>query len=593
LLAKWARRSVDLPMSRDAHIPIFLWVATAALVHILWGFEADNVATLIESRNNVRRFAESVRQHVRLENSTQEFEIVDEADFVRATVEDNDNGLAASEEKEAPEQEDLEPERKPNESDERAVERDQKLTPSDKSKPLPTEPEPPKPETKKPDEKRPLEAQILQQEAKRRVAVEQHAAENQPDNPNADHIAERANHVDKETQSRITSSDQNDPSPNPGTNTAPPSSDPGNARLSEMGQSDDAPGDPNLAPAESKEDGKDEQSSEAQAAARAGQLAGGEPARASDGDQAEATRQAKAESRGQKASTAQAATPAQSELATAESGVDSVAGPSEERKLRQGKTAVRAQKRTPNARKSVDLGGFGSMNTTPGGLNPNLNPASALSVIGADRLARERRADGERRRSKHRGSWTSVGLERWRSAIENYVATVQPGNQTALNTAASPFAAYLNRIHQRLHPQFADEFLNSLDGLPRDHEMNQDLRTFLEIVLSREDGRLVRMGVTRASGSTAFDVGALEAVQRSGPFGAPPSAIVSPDGNVYLHWEFHRNPVYACSTYNARPYMLRVAPTPAPSPPLPAPPAEPAEGQRHGKRDVPSTKQDG
>lgn len=582
-------------MSRDAQIPIFLWVATAALVHILSGFEADKVAELIESRSNVRRFAESVLQHVRAENSTQEIELVDDTELLRATIEESAEGATLAEEQKPPDEDEAEPEKsKRDETDERAKKRDEQVVPDDKSKPVPAKPEPPKPEVAKPEEKKPvLEAQVLPLEEQRRVAVEQNAAENQPDNPDADFIADRANHVERETQARITSHDRNDPSPNPGTNTAPPSSEPGNARLSEMGHSDDAPGDPSRPASEAKEDGKDEQNTEVEAAARGGQLAGGEPARLSQGDNPDSTRQAKPESRGQKASAAQAATPERAELATAESGTQSVSGPSEERAYREGKVAVRAQRRTPNARKSVDLGGFGSMNTTPGGLNPNLDPSSALAVIGADKLTRERRADGERRRSKHRGSWTSVGLEKWRSAIENYVPGVQPGNQTALNTAAKPFAGYLNRIHQRLHPLFADEFLASLDELPRDHEMNRDLRTFLEIVVSREDGRLVRMGVTRASGSTAFDVGALESVQRAAPFGAPPGEIVSPDGNVYLHWEFHRNPNYACTTYNARPYLLRVAPTPAPSPPVPAPPAEPEDGDRHGQRTVPSNKQDG
>src|SRR5690606_35834352 len=172
------------------------------------------------------------------------------------------------------------------------------------------------------------------------------------------------------------------------------------------------------------------------------------------------------------------------------------------------------------------------------------------TAIGADQLNKERRADGERRLSKHRGSWRTIGLERRRSAIENYVASVQPGNQTQLNTARVPFAGYLNRIHLRLHEVFAFGFLPSLSELPSDHPMNRrDLKTHLEIVLSREDGRVVRMGVTRASGATAFDVGALESVQRASPYGAPPREIVSPDGNVYLHWEFHRDPIYACATY--------------------------------------------
>jgi len=51
---------------------------------------------------------------------------------------------------------------------------------------------------------------------------------------------------------------------------------------------------------------------------------------------------------------------------------------------------------------------------------------------------------------------------------------------------------------------------------------------------------------------TAFDIAALDSVQRASPFGKPPKAIVSPDGAVYFHWEFHRDPVYACSTMETR-----------------------------------------
>ena len=37
-----------------------------------------------------------------------------------------------------------------------------------------------------------------------------------------------------------------------------------------------------------------------------------------------------------------------------------------------------------------------------------------------------------------------------------------------------------------------------------------------------------------------------------------------PDGNVYLHWEFHRNPLLACSTYFARPFIIKVPQKTAP-----------------------------
>jgi TonB family protein len=117
--------------------------------------------------------------------------------------------------------------------------------------------------------------------------------------------------------------------------------------------------------------------------------------------------------------------------------------------------------------------------------------------------------------------------------------------------------------------------------------MNQDgIATNLEIVLSQDDGRIVRMGITKTSGVTAFDVAALESVQRASPFGPPPREIISPDGNVYFHWEFHRNPQYACTTYFARPYMLRGQPKTAPPtvpPPTPVDPSGDEAPSRHGR----------
>jgi hypothetical protein len=216
----------------------------------------------------------------------------------------------------------------------------------------------------------------------------------------------------------------------------------------------------------------------------------------------------------------------------------------------------------------------------------------AVSAIGSDEMSRLRRADGERRRSAHRGTWRTPSFERYRSAIENYVPSVKPGNQTALNTAAVPFASYLNQIHSRIHPIFADEFLASLDSLPASHPMNDPtLVTVLEIVVEREEGRLVRRGMTKTSGVTAFDINAIAAVDRAAPFGTPPSEIVSPDGNVYLHWEFRRDGMM-CSTQFAHPYIINVPPKPAPLPsPTPQPPfrgpddAAPPSGERHGLLD--------
>jgi TonB family protein len=198
-------------------------------------------------------------------------------------------------------------------------------------------------------------------------------------------------------------------------------------------------------------------------------------------------------------------------------------------------------------------------------LAPGLALADVESIVGDSRLREQREVGGRALRAKHRGRYDSDKFRRWLPDIENYDPSVKVGNQTALNAARVPFASYLASIHNRIHPIFAGEFLALLDGLAKGHELNQDLVAHVEIVLSKDDGRVVRAGVTRNSGFTMFDAAAMEAVHRAAPYGRPPEAILSPDGQVYLHWEFHRDPVDACSTRNARPFLLKDAPAPRPT----------------------------
>ncbi|HEY5955936.1 MAG TPA: hypothetical protein VIV60_05260, partial [Polyangiaceae bacterium] len=56
-------------------------------------------------------------------------------------------------------------------------------------------------------------------------------------------------------------------------------------------------------------------------------------------------------------------------------------------------------------------------------------------------------------------------------------------------------------------------------------------------------------------------------------------------GNVYLHWEFYRNPDFACSTYFAHPFLLKSAPKP--SSPESAP-SEPGPRELPGPRVMPT-----
>lgn len=179
----------------------------------------------------------------------------------------------------------------------------------------------------------------------------------------------------------------------------------------------------------------------------------------------------------------------------------------------------------------------------------NIPPAQLES------LRKQREAAEQRRREPHE-PWNPSSVARWKSALEGYASSVKPGNQTALNAAAVPFASYLNGMHNRIHPLFADRFLDAIDDLPARNPLNSHHNvTRLEIVLT-EEGRVRRMGVIKSSGVAEFDVGALDAVDRAQPFEPAPSALRSADGDVYVHWEFYRDEVFACSTMHARPFLL-------------------------------------
>jgi hypothetical protein len=145
---------------------------------------------------------------------------------------------------------------------------------------------------------------------------------------------------------------------------------------------------------------------------------------------------------------------------------------------------------------------------------------------------------------------------RWRGAIEHYEPSVKLDNTTRLGSSISAFATYLVIIHKRIHPIFAEDYIARLPSAP----MGPRVYTSLEVVIDGRTGNVIRSGVTKTSGITDFDIVALESVDRAQPFGPAPDLIRSPDGNVYVHWEFHRDPFDACTTRNARPFLLKAAP---------------------------------
>lgn len=556
----------------------------------MWGGGAEQGARLIDERLDVGRFAAGIRSHVRGSIAPPlEIAIEDES-----AIEDEPKPEEPKEDPKDDDEQDeqLEPDKvdkatpDPPAPTPKLKEEEKKLPPEPAKAEEPKKVEPAKPEPAKPEEP----AKPVQQlELPKRIAVKQHVDdEKQKQNPDAKYISDKANRVAEETRARITSTDQDEKKPSPGKAPNGPAEEPGNGEETHVRQDDDVKGEKDVTPGGSQS----ERAARATAALpveQLGKAGAAAPGKVGTQQQAPTPSERAAQDKNQEAKAATQETPGVSEVVASQSGTFSMGRP---QAATPEQKAQKAKKRLPPRRPrslAEAIGGLGAAGRTPGGVALNLTPNMAAEAIGSDELSRLRRSDGERRRSAHRGSWRAPGLERYRSAIENYVAAVKPGNQTALNTAAVPFALYLNQIHARIHPIFADQFLASLDALPSSHPMNDpNLKTSLEIVVEREEGRLVRRGVTHTSGSTPFDISALDAVERAGPFGTPPAEIVSPDGNVYLHWEFRRDAM-ACSTLFAHPFILNVPPKPAPLPGgAPLPPfrgpddEKPPEGERHG-----------
>jgi TonB family protein len=565
--------------SRDVTIPLALWICAAICAHFLFGTGGLVVAQMHDDRSLLWRLSREAATLAK-QKGDPTFEVT----LGEPSEEAKDNQPPPPPPK---------PEEKPK------PEAEKTLTP-----PTPPKPEPKKvaPEAKrvivlkKEEEKKPV---VLPEDPlkDRRIAVRQHAKANQDDNPTAKFIADEANHVEKETVATQTSHDRDDANPTPGGNHPGSDSSPGDSEKTRIAESEEHKGEKNRAPGEK---GSDTDVVHEPKIPKPEPLAALAPPQQrpapTEHEQNPARPQAPQPDAPQPQPSPGGATPPSPEVESAPGGEWSFnpARPGGAAGVASEPKAGAQGPQTPGG-KLWSLPGLGQR-PAPGAVNTNLDPAQIAAIVGSDTLRKLREADGERRKSEHRGSWIASSFERWRSAIENYVSSVKPGNQTSLNTAQVPFASYLNGMHNRIHPIFADSFLESLDGLPSNHPLNdQHLVTRLEIVLTK-DGHLKKMGIVKTSGITAFDIAALDAVDRAQPFGPAPNAIVSPDGNVYLHWEFHRDEVYACSTMGARPFILNGgangAPGNEPTPPSQPGPASPTR-ERGGPPSSPNDAREG
>jgi TonB family protein len=183
---------------------------------------------------------------------------------------------------------------------------------------------------------------------------------------------------------------------------------------------------------------------------------------------------------------------------------------------------------------------------------PHLTKQGYSSAFGND--AAMAAAVAKQEKSKHKGKFTER-KERVFSALENFISEVTPGNQTELNTRAAPFAQFIAHMHRQIHEKWAFGFLTQMDTSFRDSPMN-DLKLIakLEIVLDGE-GNVDKIAMVRTSGITGFDLAAISAVYDAAPFPTPPTAILSGNGKVYIHWKFHRNGD-ACGTPGVNYFIL-------------------------------------
>lgn len=601
-------------MPREAHIPLVLWISTAMLAHAFGGGGAVEVARSISDRASVRSMVDELRLDLAPDQGT--IEVVTDAAQLTPRSEpnpaENPSAKPVDPPNDPPKPDEAKPPKKPppkpivlkpppppkvkppeppKAKPKPEPEKVAKKPPPPPLRPLADPPKkleekkkaPPPPEVAKKEEAPKAKPPPPPPPPDRRIAVVQDTPKDQADNPDAKRIADNANTTKEETVARVRAFDGTASAKLDG-GRAGTDAEKGNSDENKSGHNEEKAGNKDHAPGESAKAVASVHSnpappappSPAAAAAKVGPPLS-VPGNAGGGGKVVSL--TPPSSQPPAAPSPGGSGPASPEVTSAANGGWSLdpANPGGD-----GSSRVAGAKRTAVYQSPVRVQsvGFGAPGL-PGGLNINLTMAGLESAVGQDKLKQERAADGEARRAKHRGANGEKEKLDWRAAVENYEPSVKVGNQTSLNTAKSAFGSYLNTIHNRIHPIFAEEFLSSLSTLPPGHKFNENLVTFVELVLNKDDGKILRAGITKASGFTAFDVIAVSSARRAGPFGKPPDAIVSPDGKVYIHWEFHRDPYDACSSRNARPYMLKAPDEkkddktdPTPRPPEAPKPAE-------------------
>jgi hypothetical protein len=144
-------------MVRESQIPLFLWIATAIVVHLASGGGATHAVAQIEETLQIGRFARSVRQHIRFNHQSLEI----------ATVDDS-----ASEEELEPDEQEAEKQPEPEQQPEQD---NGELRPDDTEKKLAPNQDPVEPEEEelKPEEETEEEQDKQEEEGEEEVVEEE------------------------------------------------------------------------------------------------------------------------------------------------------------------------------------------------------------------------------------------------------------------------------------------------------------------------------------------------------------------------------------------------------------------------------------
>lgn len=143
--------------------------------------------------------------------------------------------------------------------------------------------------------------------------------------------------------------------------------------------------------------------------------------------------------------------------------------------------------------------------------------------------------------------------EALRASLENFLPHVTPGNHTSVNASQADHASYIAGMHRTIHAEWGLGVLPRLAARHSNrHPLNDmDLQTVIEIVIDADSGEVVETGRAQPSGNEFFDAQALMIAQGLPDQPDPPESIISPDGQVYIHWTFWRDQ-RQCGTFGVR-----------------------------------------